>query len=551
MFCGMASLMAQSKMAERLFLVTDRSSYVAGEEVLVSAFCFDAASGRLSDCSRVAYVELVSAEGGVKFSKLSMDGGRGAGAFTIPATVPTGNYRIVAYTAQNKLENGYDYLECSRIISVFNTLSTERVQDGVKLMSSSDYRAQLASARSAVTSGFIGMSLSENVKMGAVVPVALNNKSGKPLSYSVSIHHADGVAAADARSIVDAKSDFSRPGSVSEGDSDIEGEVIHASLVGANFDLAQRNTLVGVIAVPSGEMYAADIKTNGEMTFHTLNIYGEHLDMVAEVAGLEDNETAHIELESPFVGVEAGELPQLALSDYLYERLLERSANMQLRRKCPSDTLYNLLPKRPDPLFRGVTPRKFILDDYVRFPSMHELFVEIIPEVRGRQSKKRGTTISVLLDDDRGRAVNAWGNSLMMIDGVPVLDHARVWDYDPYLIDTVAVYRNTFSIGDIKFGGIVNFKTFKKNMPGVVFDDSVRITDWSGVTFPVSFTLPYIYGQDLRQTIWWHPLCELPAGGSQTIRVCVPEYQGDFVVEINGVAADGEAFHETARFSVR
>lgn len=548
---GVSAAWAQSEVAERLYVATDRSSYVAGQEILCSVFCFDASNGQLSDCSRVAYIELLSSEGSVKFSKVSLDGGRGGGVFTIPSTVPTGNYRLVAYTSQNKFEEGYDFSQCSRVISIFNTLSNDRVQDGVKLVSGAEYREALAGAVAPASSGKIGISLSSEVKMGAEVPVAFNNKSGKAVSFSVSIRHDDGVIVPDARTLVDAAGAFTPAGSVKPGDSDTEGEVIRAKVVGANFDVASRNDLVGIIAVPSGDMYASSISASGDVTFRTLNMYGEHLDMVAEIEGLDGDEMCHLEIESPFVGVSGENLPQMLLSDYLYEKLVQRSMDMQLRRKSPSDTLYSMLSKRPDPLFRNVQPKVYVLDDYVRFPTMQELFVEIILEMRGRQSRRNGTAISVLLDDDKGTPVNVWGNSLMMVDGVPVLEHSRVWDYDPYLIDTVEVYRSNFSIGDVKYGGIANFKTFKKNMPGVVFNDSVRITDWAGVSYPVAFTQPYLYGDDVRQTIWWHPLKQLASEEAGTIHVFAPEYQGDFVVELQGVTEDGEVFYERSYFSVR
>ena len=104
------SLFAQGRLAERCYLMTDRAWYAAGEPVFLSAFCADVSSGvKLSDFSSVAYVELSTAEGVALTGKIALHGGRGAGRLDLPRTLPTGNYRLVAYTASAGNEERYDY----------------------------------------------------------------------------------------------------------------------------------------------------------------------------------------------------------------------------------------------------------------------------------------------------------------------------------------------------------------------------------------------------------------------------------------------------------
>ena len=59
---------------------------------------------------------------------MALFNGRGAGFFRIPASTPTGNYRLVAYTARSQA-----VLEGSRMLSIYNTYSRARVKDGVKI----------------------------------------------------------------------------------------------------------------------------------------------------------------------------------------------------------------------------------------------------------------------------------------------------------------------------------------------------------------------------------------------------------------------------------
>ena len=81
-FCLMLpllSLQGAERLRERVYISTDRDVYVAGDAVWMSAWCVDAATGKLSSFSKTAYVEVHSSAGLIQTAKLSLDGGRGAG----------------------------------------------------------------------------------------------------------------------------------------------------------------------------------------------------------------------------------------------------------------------------------------------------------------------------------------------------------------------------------------------------------------------------------------------------------------------------------------
>ena len=124
---------------DRIYVSTDRQAYLAGEEVFCSLFCVDE-KGRRSDFSAVAYVELISADGTASEAKIGLFNGRGAGSFRIPSSTPSGKYRLMAYTARSAASP-----EDSRILSVYNPFSTERVKDGVLLVPEDQFKPVYAS----------------------------------------------------------------------------------------------------------------------------------------------------------------------------------------------------------------------------------------------------------------------------------------------------------------------------------------------------------------------------------------------------------------------
>ena len=127
---AMLTATAQEHLSERVYVSTDRDVYVAGDEMFLSAFCLDMATGRLSEYSSVAYIEIISPEGPVQTAKIALSGGRGGGYIRLDNTIPTGQYGMVAYTAQCFNEDGYDFEEGERILSIINPFTDARSKAG-------------------------------------------------------------------------------------------------------------------------------------------------------------------------------------------------------------------------------------------------------------------------------------------------------------------------------------------------------------------------------------------------------------------------------------
>ncbi len=84
---------------EKIFVHTDKAFYLAGESMWFKLYCVDENFHKLSDISKVAYVEIINAENkAVLQAKISLDEGSGNGSFIIPSYIFSGNYILRAYT---------------------------------------------------------------------------------------------------------------------------------------------------------------------------------------------------------------------------------------------------------------------------------------------------------------------------------------------------------------------------------------------------------------------------------------------------------------------
>lgn len=542
---------AQERVVERTYVSTDRDVYVAGERIWYSAFCLDATRGTFSPVSNVAYVELHNGEAMVASGKVALVDGRGAGQLLLPAALPTGNYRLIAYTAQNKAERSYDYTGlASKTISVFNAFSGERVKDGVEVVSEGAYEGLRSRIRSGMTKQ---EALEVSWKDGNLI---LTNHGEQAATLSLSVTHDDGILSNSNPTIADFMAQARKVGPRQFDNSivpEYEGEIIRGHITG--FSEAMIPELVGkfaFISTPSraSDVYASVIDDKGKVAFYTGNIYGNK-EYICEIEGINPSLNCFIELESPFVNAPVAPVEKLHLSSAIEEALLSRSVAMQIERQFTGDTLLDPLAVRQPGLF-GEDEIVYVLDDYTRFTTMEEVLIEFVQELKARRRSDGSREIQVRLNDGTIWTFSTLP-SLMMIDGVPVFDQEKILQYDPLLVQEIRIYPRTYYIGKRSFDGIANFVTYKHNLPGFQFGNNVRVVDYQGVSWPTAYTGASLVGKDdypdYRQTIYWHPLLTLAPSQTLVIPCKMPDYTGRFKVSAEGLAADGTPVQAETSFS--
>ena len=551
LLCLLPSASAVERLRERVYLATDRDVYVAGDAVWLSAWCVDAASGKLSSFSKIAYVEVHSSTGMVQTAKISLDGGRGAGRLTLPSTLPTGNYRLFAYTRLGASEEGFDPLTGARTLSVFNTLSTERVESGVELV------AQAPTARVPESAGALSLRADDGAASGHT-RVTVTNNGTEAVGFSLSVRHEDGIPAPDGAHITDFVRGIHELPAARGFDTAVipeyEGEIIRAHVSG--LDMAKLGNVADKYAFISspgtGEsLYTESISSDGSATFFTSNIYGDR-EMFLEIEGIDRDNICHMELESPFLNLPAGDIPQLQLYNGWASALELRGLGMQLEKNFDADTLYTALPARTHRIFDERECIRYILDDYTRFPVMEELFIEFISELRVRRVDGK-RELQAWVSDQQGDHYFSSGTVLALLDGIPVLDHEKILSYDPLLVREVDIYADSYFVGIRGFSGIVNFVTYKGTLPSMQFADNVRIVDFQGCSIPLAYTCEGVGPEypDYRQTLYWHPLLTLAPGESMTLECKTPAYSGRFELVAEGLTGQGNPVSARNGFTLR
>lgn len=494
--------------AAKVYTATDKACYIAGESILCSVFC--------SDADALAYVELYGDEGFVCQTKIALDSGRGGGSLQLPVTIPTGNYCLVSYTASGSADR--------QTLAIFNCFSTARcksvrVDNSVELSRPGVREVPSFGLKYSVEDGHLLVENTSSKAFSGYLSLVLDDcleSQYDDKSHSITFFTPDRLsqreaAAANARG----------------GERD--GDVIRGRIAGPDAEsVVKVEALTALISFPGSmtDIYSARMNDDCTLVIPTENVYGNR-DIACTLYGLPEGSRCHIELEPERFSGPVPDIPAMVLSNSMAGALNARAAALVAQNR---DSVTVTLPVRRPHFFFERERRVFHLDDYNRFPTMEEEFVEILKLIRG--VKRDGVRVIQVASHDDAHDVNAfaWGNSLVMIDGVPVFDHSIVWNYDPALVSDVEIFPYSYALGFRKYEGVVNFKTFKGNLPGVVFDDNVRFYDFVGCSFPTVH-----HGTN---TLWWHPLVELEPGAVLRLD-CSGAAAGQYKITAEGIAADG------------
>ena len=547
LFCAFlmlaAGFSAAAGLVERTYVCTDRHSYVAGEDVFCSVFCFDGGSGSLSDFSSVAYVELISPEGSAVRVKMALQDGRGAGRLRLPSTLPTGNYRLIAYTALNRNEEDMDYFRGSRVISVYNTLSASR-QDSVVPDGDAATAAVEGTGRPYGAAAPAGLVMERRGDS-----LFLRNSGTECLDFCLSLSISDALPDPEGPGLADFLEARSGDRATLRTDAELsipeyEGEIVSIR-VPAMYS--------GVTAVLSGpglrnDIYSSTVDSTGLVSFYTGNIYGDR-DLVFELNSRDVNDDFSLEVLSPFASPELDRdgVPELHLNGSVAEDLKRRSVAMQISRHFGIDEYMDSLQLRPDLLFKGGTMTVYEMDDYTRFPTMRETIVEYVREVQIRRQDGEPVLKVVPGKSFESYSSMLGGNALVLVDGVPVSEHGRVLDLNPALLRRICIYPYDVSTGSCIYSGVVNFISFRGDMAGLQFPGRVRILDFHGVTFPVTVGAAKedSLSPDYRYTRMWQPLLHLEAGEELELPLGKCEAE-ELRLELEGVVGRSDAFSAAA-----
>ncbi|MBC3756865.1 hypothetical protein H7U19_00520 [Hyunsoonleella sp. SJ7] len=462
---------------EKTIIQTNTDLLLTGEYLYYKIYCLNKNDGAYSKISKLAYVELVGANSTIIFKhKLKLENSSAQGDFFIPSTVLTGNYKLLVYTnwSKNKAYNSF----YEHDIYILNPFTTET--------------QKIASSKAKINTVLVKQSNSANdtlndlqeLKLSTNKPVYSTREKGTIIltsdnykkyrgSYSLSIRKLDSIHII--RDFTSKSNNIKK-----QGDTfylpEIRGEIISGKIKGVNG--ASIENISVALSIPGKDYVFKLVQTNSQGQFF-FNI-SENYDTSTAVIQVQEANKQHYELvidKKEMNDFSRLNFSALELNPDIKPWLELRSVRSQIENayyNVKSDSVfqtnYNL-----EPFFYPIATT-YVLDEYTRFNSVKETFVEIINTAS--LIKKDGKYKFMFSNSENSETIDVSNlTPLILVDGLLIHDNEEIVSYNPKNIESISVVNRNYIYGSKLFGGIIafatkkgDFKNFKNSKPFKMFE---------------------------------------------------------------------------------
>ncbi|MBS1604309.1 MAG: hypothetical protein JST42_16705 [Bacteroidetes bacterium] len=545
---------AVSPIQEKIFVHTDKDTYLAGEILWFSTYVLDAASKRPLSLSKVAYVEIISSEQRPVFQgKIALDQGHGSGSFQLPYSVRSGNYLLRAYTSWMKNSGPQSFFE--KYITIINTL--------LDYDTSTTINSTLPPAPAAPTTSTTPLTLTtDKTTYGPREKVTLKI-SGCPAAsdLSLSVTLQDSIQALSQDDIL---SFYNSP---AETPSRLRSANLpeYAGLIvsGRVTDLRSSQPAANIgawLSAPGNYFHLAYAVSDkdGLLTWQMGSLYGEH-ELVVQTANRTDGNRYRIEILSPYADPALREpLPPFRFPARASRQLLLHSIGAQAANAWQADKRrrFSQPPITDTTAFFGEPDKRYLLDDYTRFGTMEEVMREYVKEVKVRD---HNGSFVFNVQSDQANQLFFDTPPLTLMDGVPVSGFNRIIGFDPLKVRKLEVITKRYFLGDTLYNGILSYSTYQGDLAGFPLDSSTYIQEFEGLQPSREFYSPaYATAKDpsgphripdLRNQLFWSPDIHLPAGASQQFTFYTSDMPGRYTAVVQGITTDGRPLKATVSFT--
>ena len=528
---------------EQVRLSVNSEVLLAGESLRYKAYLLNSSQGK-SQLSKRVYVSLRNEEDSVVFShKLKVKNAGAQGGFFIPSSLKSGVYRLIGYTnfSRNNPGNRAYFQKNVLVLNTFlnpegypkavDTLSVDFVKpegvESLKKKNNTDPLVQIKTDQQAY-----GLREKVNVSL-------LGNAADTGGEYVLSVRKVNPLSIdwkANGRTAPDTSDVFYLP--------EVRGEIISGQVL-QNGRAVENQAVSLTIAGDDFIFMTSKTNPNGRFFFAVDEAYSAQNCTVQIVKdkGYKPSFSLHMDDRSLPLGKQEKRI--IKLDPKMEAWLRERSVAVQIENAYFDIKKDSLLPISSHSLFFDGLGTVYNLDDYTRFPSVRETFVEVISSAAVRGS---GSDAHFLVYNEYDPNRLAKFNDLpplVLLDGFQIQDSRLLLDYNARDIKSVRVISTPYRYGPKIYSGIISVETIKG-------DFQLPVQDYSKVTAlppPVTNKLYYRpnYGSgtqlkripDYREQLLWQPQIQMADGRFGTA-FYTSDVPGIFEIRLEGFTGFGE-----------
>lgn len=545
---------------ERLFVHLNNSFPFVGEYLYYKVYVLNASKVESSVISKLAYVELVGENNEVVFHhKLELRQGMGQGDFFIPVSIPSGNYKLLAYTKWMLNEGIKGIFQAD--IGILNPYQSE--QNGMTQRDSTYQAVQNSEESSSMKSGTMNSPLL--IQMDKMVygnrqkvELSITPKGSASIqgNYSISVRKIDPLDK-PARTTFHGFTQDHIPSGKLQNPSiwpEIRGEILSGSITSItegtpnqNLKIAAsfqgQNDELDIVDVDSQGKFNAILDTNVESDNVTLQILGEQ------------RQDYRVLLDDPaHPSYSELRFHQFKIDKTKEDYIVARSLHNQVENRFYSAKPDSVITQDPLIPFYGNTLETFVLENFNKFSSVREVMVEIVDNVWVQDYTDKKSEFKIRPYDFG--AGSPWP-AMLLVDGVLLWNHEPIINLNPGNIKSFKVNRNTYQLGTQVFGGTLVVETIDGTFENPEYGNFILKTSLNP-SFPHKNYYKQYYSEgdssydhipDFRHQLLWKPDVKIESEG-YNLDLYTSDVDGEFEVILEGFTTSGNAISLKSRFSV-
>lgn len=562
---GPASLFAQGEESfprdlpqEKLFIHYNTSLLFSGEYLYYQVYVLNSKTQTLDGLSKIAYVELIAENGSRVFEhKIRLKKGIGYADFFLPTSVPSGNYKLVGFTQWMK--NGGEDNFFSGDVAVINpyrgdqsAISSNSRQKRVTEENSAKIDDSEAESKSQVNLEIEKTRYKKREKVNLGINFQEDEGSG---NFSLSVRKKDAIPNPPKPS-AESFSEENYPLELREALEflpELRGELISGKVIPEEAVSIKNKMLALSIPGENFEFKVAGTTEDGNFWFNIAENYSGDLGFIEVID--DERENFHIQLDPlPTIDASLLEFHNFKINSSMKASILERSIQNQVE-----NAYFEVKPDTVKPLENGgpfytKDPEWFVLDEYTRFSTLKETFVEIV-------------NMAYITRNANGEQVFKVRNlegaqdfklpTLLMVDGVMAQDHHTFYNFPARKIEKIGILRENYYLGPHIFQGMIIIKTMEGNYAESSNNEELFKTNLNKPQ-PNKTYFKAFYGEnssantnripDYRHQLLWLPEMEL--NNKEEIFFFTSDISGKFEINLEGFTKDGKPVSVTKEIFV-
>lgn len=514
--------------------------FVSGETLYYKVICTDGVNSP-TPYSRLAYAELVSAEKKPVFThKFFLDEGSGKGDFFIPPSLPSGQYKFIAYTRW-MLDQPASKLFQAEVTIINPFIASPATQNPTESTASAPQQnvggVLLSLPAEATTRSRV------NVKIQAPSQVINGN-------YALSVRRKDALSNLSGQIIKPQGQRFAFSGNTVHLP-ELRGELVTGKVVDKEGNPAPDITVALSIPGRSFALRLADTDASGRFSITLEKPYFSARTIVQVTGPNRGDYTVALDpqLHPDYSGLVFN---RHKISPEFESSIREHSVASQIENAYymhRADTLTNAGKTLP---FYADAGKTFALDQFSRFPTFGETLIEVVENAYF--TKKDATYSLHVREFTAGGEVDA--PALVVIDGIYMEDPSELFDYPAKNIENIRVVAGTYYFGPKAFNGLIGIETKNGDYIPKVSGGFIQTSEMPRPVQPKKYFAPDYEAApkeripDHRMQLAWQPALQISLQETG-FSFYTSDVKGTFEVVVEGVTPGGEPVYARSEFTVK